>query len=258
MHPAGGAAAVLPPLAVDIDGTLTDDRRALDERMLPALREWAAEAPVIVATGKALPYPIALCEFLATPTRVIAENGGAVYIEPGPAPRADGSSGDAENGHGGKGELRFTGDRQAAADVAREYEAEGYDVGWGPTDFVNRWRETEFAVAHDSPLGPLERIAADHGMDVVDTGFAYHVKSPEVDKGRGLRAAAEALDLSPAEFAAVGDSENDAELLALAGRSFAVANADDAARTAADTVCESAYADGFLEAVAAVRDEFAD
>jgi phosphoglycolate phosphatase (TIGR01487 family) len=231
----------LPPLAVDIDGTLTDDRRALDPRVLPALREWAAEAPVVVATGKALPYPVALCEFLGTPKRVIAENGGAVYVD---------------HEREGDGELRFTGDREAAAAVAREYEAEGYDVGWGPTDFVNRWRETEFAVAHDSPLAPLERIAADHGMDVVDTGFAYHVKSPEVDKGEGLAAAAAALEFDPAAFAAVGDSENDAELLALAGRSFAVANADDAARTAADEVCEAGYADGFLEAVAAVRATF--
>jgi hypothetical protein len=248
----------LPPLAVDIDGTLTDDRRALDPRVLPALREWAAEAPVVVATGKALPYPVALCEFLGTPKRVIAENGGAVYVEPRSARRADErSSGDEPRDETeGDGELRFTGDREAAAAVAREYEAEGYYVGWGPTDFVNRWRETEFAVAHDSPLAPLERIAADHGMDVVDTGFAYHVKSPAVDKGEGLAAAAAALDLDPAAFAAVGDSENDAELLALAGRSFAVANADEAARAAADEVCEAGYADGFLEAVATVRAAF--
>jgi len=105
---------------------------------------------------------------------------------------------------------------------------------------------------------PLERIAAGHGMSVVDTGFAYHVKSPDVDKGQGLRAAARVLDRDPAEFVAVGDSENDAELLALVGRSFAVANADAAARTAADTVCEAGYGDGFLEAVETVRTEFAD
>jgi phosphoglycolate phosphatase (TIGR01487 family) len=241
--PAGGVAVVLPPLAVDIDGTLTDDERALDARVLPALREWAAEAPVVVATGKALPYPVALCEFLGVPKRVVAENGGAVYVD---------------HDQEGDGELRFTGDREAAAAVAREYEAEGYDVGWGPTDFVNRWRETEFAVAHDSPLEPLERIADDHGLRVFDTGFAYHVTSPDVDKGRGLEAAADALGLEPDAFVAVGDSENDAAMLALAGRSFAVANADAEARAAAGTVCEGSYADGFLEAVATVREAFAD
>jgi phosphoglycolate phosphatase (TIGR01487 family) len=234
---------VLPPLAVDIDGTLTDDERALDSRVLPALREWAVEAPVVVATGKALPYPVALCEFLGVPKRVVAENGGAVYVD---------------HEREGDGELRFTGDREAAAAVAREYEAEGYDVGWGPTDFVNRWRETEFAVAHDSPLEPLERIAADHGLRVFDTGFAYHVTKPDVDKGRGLRAAGEALGHDPAEFVAVGDSENDAAMLSLAGRSFAVANADAAARAAADETCKKRYADGFLEAVETVRAEFAD
>ena len=75
-HSAGRRVEDVPPLAVDIDGTLTDDRRRLDPRVLPVLREWAA--PVVVATGKSMPYPVALCEFLGIETLVIAENGGVV------------------------------------------------------------------------------------------------------------------------------------------------------------------------------------
>lgn len=237
----GGLPVSLPPLAVDVDGTLTDQDHALDHRVLPVLREWAAEAPVVVATGKSLPYPIGLCEFLAIPRRVVAENGGAVYVER-----------EAQ----GDGELLFQGDREAARAVAREYESAGYEIGWGAVDFVNRWRETEFAVSIDSPLAPLREIAAEHGLEVVDTGYAYHVKSPGVDKGDGVETAAAALGHEPAEFVAIGDSENDAEAFATAGRSFAVANADETALAAADTVCEAAYADGFLEAVERVRSEF--
>jgi hypothetical protein len=218
---------VTPPLAVDIDGTLTDDQRRVDPRVLPVLREW--DAPVVVATGKAFPYPVGMCEFLGLPITVVAENGGVVAIE-----------GD---------EIVFTGDPEAAWAVADDYADEGYGLGWGEPDFVNRWRETEIAVGRDQPLAPLERIAAEHGLEVVDTGFAYHVKSPAVDKGRGLEAVADVLGLAPTDFAAIGDSENDADMFRVAGESYAVANADEQASAAADTVLDEAYADGFLAAV---------
>jgi hypothetical protein len=217
-----------PPLAVDIDGTLTDDRRAVDPRVFPVLQSWPA--PVVVATGKAMPYPVALCEFLGIEPHVIAENGGVALA-------------------GRSGPLEIVGDREAADAVAREYREQGHDLGWGAADLVNRWRETELAVSRDSPLDPLEAVARDHGLVVVDTGFAYHVKSPDVDKASGLRAVADALGLAPDDFLAVGDSENDAPTFEVAGHAVAVANADDAAKRAADRVTSAGFADGFLEAV---------
>ena len=220
----------LPPLAVDIDGTLTDDERRLDHRVLPLLREWAESTPVVVATGKALPYPVALCEFVGVPTTVVAENGGAAYVA-----RTD--------------ELRYTGDREAADAVAEEYAAAGHSLGWGGVDLANRWRETELAVSRDQPLEPLREAAARYGLEVVDTGFAYHVKSPDVDKASGLRAVADALEFTPDDFLAVGDSENDAPTFEVAGHAVAVASADDAAKRAADRVTSAGFADGFLEAV---------
>jgi hypothetical protein len=232
------------PLAVDIDGTLTRPKpdRGVDPRVFDALRAYADEAPVVVATGKAFPYPVGLCDFVGIPVRVIAENGGVVCIEEG--------EGDDPYGGGRFGEgVVFTGDREAADAVAREYEAAGHTLGWGDVDLVNRWRETEIAVARDQPLEPLHQIAASHGLEVVDTGYAYHVKSPAVDKDLGLETAAERLGYDPREFVAIGDSENDAEMFTVAGESYAVANADDHALAAADHVTDASYADGFLEAL---------
>jgi len=223
---------MVPPLAVDIDGTLTRPDKSVDPRVFDPLREW--EAPVVIATGKSFPYPVGLCEFLGVPLNVIAENGGVVYVE-----SAD--------------EVVYNGAPEAAAAVAEAYRAEGHGLGWNDADVVNRWRETELAVSREQPLAPLERIAAAHGLEVVDTGYAYHAKSPAVDKGEGLETAAGLLGLSAESFVAVGDSENDAAAFDLAGRSFAVANADDAALAAADEVTEAAFADGFLEALSAVR-----
>jgi phosphoglycolate phosphatase (TIGR01487 family) len=223
---------MVPPLAADIDGTLTRPDKSIDPRVFDALREW--DAPVVIATGKAFPYPVALCEFLGIPISIIAENGGVVSVE------------DAD-------EVVYNGDPEGASAVAEAYREAGHDLGWGDVDPVNRWRETELAVSREQPLEPLERIAADHDMHVVDTGYAYHVKATDVDKASGLRSAARLLDRSPEEFVAVGDAENDAEVFDEVGRAYAVANSDDAALAAADEVTEAGFADGFLEALADIR-----
>lgn len=220
--------ASLGPLVADIDGTLTDDERAVDPRVFPVLRAWPA--PVVIATGKAMPYPVALCEFLGIEINVIAENGGVALA-------------------GRSGRIQFEGDREAAAAVAETYQRQGYDIGWGAANLVNRWRETEIAVSRDSPLEPLRSIAADHGLEVVDTGYAYHVKSPEQSKGRALSVLSEELDYDRGAFLAVGDSINDVSTFEVAGSAVSVANGDDAARESADHVTEGAFGDGFLEAV---------
>ena len=225
---AGTLPKTLGPLVADIDGTLTDDNRAIDPRVVPILGSWPA--PVVIATGKAMPYPVALCEYLGIEINVIAENGGVALA-------------------GRSGRIQFQGDRAAAAAVAEEYERQGYDTGWGEADLVNRWRETEIAVSRESPLGPLRSIAADHGLEVIDTGYAYHVKTAEQSKGRALSVLAEELGYEQDEFLAVGDSVNDVSTFEVAGLSVAVGNADDAATEAADHVTEASFGDGFLEAV---------
>jgi phosphoglycolate phosphatase (TIGR01487 family) len=219
------------PLAVDIDGTLSRPDRSIDSRVLDVLREW--DAPVVVATGKALPYPIALCQFVGIEERVVAENGGVAYVDD---------------------DLFYFGDREGAQSVAEDLAAAGHDLGWGDSDLVNRWRETEVAVSRERPLDLLTDLAEKHGVSVVDTGFAYHVKSETPSKGDALDAVAAELDLEPTDFAAVGDSANDAPLFRTVGESFAVANADEDAKDAADVVLEESYADGFLAATRRLRE----
>lgn len=217
-----------PPLAVDIDGTLTDDRRAVDPRIFPTLRSWPA--PVVLATGKAIPYPVALAEFLRIEPLVVAENGGVVLAE-----RAD--------------FLAFEGDPEAATAVATAYRDQGHDLGWGRVDIVNRWRETELAVSRESPLEPLEALAHEHGLEVVDTGFAYHVHSPDVSKGKGLLTLATELGMEPQEFVAIGDSDNDVPLFEVAGTSITPASGSTRAKDATDHVTDAAYSEGFFEAI---------
>ncbi|SEH47048.1 hypothetical protein SAMN05192561_102230 [Halopenitus malekzadehii] len=212
---------MVPPLVLDIDGTLTTADHRIDPRAFELLPSW--EAPVVFATGKAFPYPVALAHFLGLPEHVIAENGGVVYAD---------------------GETRFTGDPDACWAVAEEFIERGGDLGWGGRTTVNRWRETEVAISMDADEDLLRSIAADHDQTVIDTGYAYHVTSPGVSKGDAFEELCELLEYDPDAFVAIGDSENDASTFTVAGESYAVANADDVAREAADTVLADAYMDG--------------
>lgn len=52
------------------------------------------------------------------------------------------------------------------------------------------------------------------------------VMNPGVNKGRGLGILCEHLGIAPADALAIGDSENDREMLAVVGHSYLVANAE--------------------------------
>jgi len=218
------------PLAIDIDGTMTRPDGGIDHRLFEPLREW--DGPVVIATGKSFPYPVALCAFVGIEERLIAENGGVTLVDD---------------------ELGIHGDASAARAVADQLEADGYPGGWPDPDMHNRWRETELSVTRDVPLDHLKEIAAAHNQVVVDTGYAYHVKSDTVDKATGLRGAADRLNRDPGEFVAIGDSANDAEIFDIVDAAYAVANADETALDRADVMTGRSYGDGTLEALAELR-----
>ncbi|MFW5939657.1 MAG: phosphoglycolate phosphatase [Halolamina sp.] len=222
---------MVPPLALDIDGTLTTPEHTISPRAFSLLAEW--EAPVVLATGKAFPYPVALCHFVGIPQRVIAENGGVALAD---------------------GDLRYAGDPDRVDAAIDAFEERGGDLGWDGVDTVNRWRETEVAASRTADEELLREVATEFDLDFVDSGYAFHLKSPGVSKGTALTGVAEILGHEPSEFVAIGDSENDVSTFDVVGDSYAVGNADESAKRAADHVLDREHIDGTLDALLRVRE----
>ncbi|RLG59077.1 MAG: hypothetical protein DRN95_02925 [Candidatus Hydrothermarchaeota archaeon] len=74
-------------------------------------------------------------------------------------------------------------------------------------------------------------------IEVVDTKFAIHIKNKNVNKGIALKKIAEIMGISMDEIAAIGDSENDKEMLAMAG--FSISVAEESLKKYCDYVAKS-------------------
>jgi Cof subfamily protein (haloacid dehalogenase superfamily) len=78
--------------------------------------------------------------------------------------------------------------------------------------------------------------------------------SPSISKGSGLAFVAEHLGFTAAQTVAIGDGENDLELLGWAGFGVAVDNADDGLKARADWICPSVDDDGVARVIEAFLD----
>ncbi|MCS4541434.1 MAG: HAD-IIB family hydrolase, partial [Euryarchaeota archaeon] len=87
------------------------------------------------------------------------------------------------------------------------------------------------------------------GLEAIDTGFAIHIKDPNIGKGKALQKVAELMKINVKEIAAIGDSENDIDMLRVSGFGIAVGNADEKTKKVADLVTKGSYGQGVLEAV---------
>src|SRR4030067_3028079 len=63
----------------------------------------------------------------------------------------------------------------------------------------------------------MNLLGKDAPVDIVDTGFAIHIKSKKINKGTGLKRMAKMMGLDVRDFVAIGDSPNDIEMIKAAG-----------------------------------------
>ena len=185
-------------LATDYDGTIAH-HGVVDAATLAALQRLRAGArKLILVTGRELPDLLRVMADLSAFDLVVAENGALLY-------------------HPDTKE-----ERPLAEPPPERFAARLRELGVEPL-YVGRvivatWEPNETAVLRAiRELGLELQITFNKGAVMVLPGG--------VTKASGLRAALEALELSPLNCVAVGDAENDMAMLDSVGLPVAVANA---------------------------------
>lgn len=96
-----------------------------------------------------------------------------------------------------------------------------------------KWGTSFYIVPTSIPCGPY---------------FAGEITPTTVDKGEGIRAILKAGNFTPEDVIAIGDSDNDVEMLRMAGRGIAMGNGNMAAKKAADYTTAPLREDGLYQA----------
>jgi phosphoglycolate phosphatase (TIGR01487 family) len=212
-------------LVVDIDATITHKDRRLNLKAAELLH--SLKVPVVLATGNVLCYARAAAKLIGIEVAVIAENGGVVAL--------------------GYDSKPFVSDNIDECEKAYLYLSKHYDL----TKLDPELRKTEIAFRRDFDIEKARKLlnTQGFGVELIDTKYAIHLKSNKINKGIGLETIAELMGLETIDFVAIGDSENDVEMIRAAGFGIAVANGDNEAKSSADLVTEASFGDGVVEAI---------
>jgi Cof subfamily protein (haloacid dehalogenase superfamily) len=254
-------------VATDLDGTLLNSQHELTPRTEAALKAaMARSVQIILATGKTRASAADLIQRLGLKTPGVYNQGLALYD--------------------GDGQLIYqqTLDPALAQQVIDLAEAEDYTIKAynGVHTFVRAYnRHTAFLSEHHEPPGeaigtlrhlpgtmPINKVVIvddppriREARALLSARFDAQIKlvqaipeclellPPGASKGEGLRRLLEYLGIAPEHVMAVGDGENDMEMIKLVGIGVAVGNAYHKLKAAADYVVASNDEDGVGEAI---------
>ena len=218
-------------VAIDLDGTIAFKDSRVDPVCIGPLRSLVREVPVIIATGNTVCYAMTAAILIGVDRTVIAENGGVIKVG------RDGV--EIVNGNGEEC-------RRAYEILKDEMKLEALD--WD-------LRKSDVALRRNVSIDQLSRRLAEINplLEVVDSGLALHIKDRRINKGEALKVVSDIIEVDLADFAAIGDSDNDIEMLEEVGMGIAVGNASDRLKAVADVVVEGEYGKGVVEAIEILR-----
>ncbi|MFW5692185.1 MAG: HAD family hydrolase [Chloroflexota bacterium] len=258
-------------IVTDIDGTLLNSAHQLSERNKEVIKKTIASGvKFILASGKTRASAQTIIDALGLNTPGIYLQGLAIY-------KADGTVSHQK-----------TLDPALARQVITFAEDRGFDVvafagdrllARNVTAYIERLH-TDFAEPQAEGVGPLQNLLDDmpvHKLMIIRDGDPRRITAlrwqldRQIDgsgrmvqtalkdsvellpagasKGATLRVLLRDLGIEPEAVLAIGDAENDVEMIQLAGIGVAVENADEKLKAAADHVVASNDADGVAEAI---------
>ncbi|MHA1835359.1 MAG: phosphoglycolate phosphatase [Candidatus Odinarchaeia archaeon] len=217
--------------ATDVDGTITDSNEKIDPDAIIKLREIESIGiPVILVSGHTLCSLETLSEYIGTSGPLVAENGCLVVAKRWEPPIQVGSR-----------------------DVTiRAYQVLKEELGdrviLKP---INKYRVVDLSLKRTFNAEIANKLLKQKNIDayVMDSGFALHIIDSRVNKGVGLKKAAELIKVDLNEIIGVGDGGNDYHFLKATGYSIALGHAPEKLKRLADYVAKKKYSKGFIEGV---------
>lgn len=258
-------------VVVDLDGTLLNELSQLSEGNEAALKKAIEQGvQIVIATGKTRISAATIIEKLGLTTPGIYLQGLTIY-------QSDGSI-----------SYQKTLEPDIARQVITFAEDRGYDViAYSGSRILARSvgkKAEELATKYGEPMpegvGPLQNILEEmpiHKIIAMKEGEPRKIKAlrwqlemqldgkarlvqamiddmveilpPKASKGIALQTLLKQMGISANEVMAIGDGENDIEMLQLAGIGVAVGNADAKLKAVADHVVGGNDVDGVAEAL---------
>jgi len=244
-------------VALDIDGTIVPGRGESTDlpspRMTAAIRELVtAGVHVVLASGRMFPGTRLIAEHLGLTTPVICQQGCSVHLLDGtmlhefPIERAVALEIIAYAREIGRAYEWFNPLRylaSAESEATRNYGlVSGITPEYRPDPEASGVRPTGVGVISSDAEAPAihRELVARYGeaLHVLDFPTVTVAVAPDANKGHALSLLCSDLGIDRHDVLAIGDSVNDASMLAWAGRGVAVAHADRYALDAATEVLQ--------------------
>ncbi|MCX8192121.1 MAG: phosphoglycolate phosphatase [Nitrososphaerales archaeon] len=222
-------------LAVDVDGTITEDGGVIDLDAAFTLR-WMEKSGirVLLVSGRSVWEVFSLAIYLGTTRVVVCENGGVIAFSPV--------------------DMLLLADKYQSL-IAYDYLSKRIEGLRLKLVFP---RFTEVVLERTFDINYAKRLLVEGGLpiDINDSKYAYHLTHKDVNKGRGLIIALKYLKIDPKSCIAIGDSETDISMFKVCGYSIALGNSPDSVKAEASYSVPSKYGKGLVEAVHYIVEKF--
>ncbi|MDN5855205.1 MAG: Cof-type HAD-IIB family hydrolase [Actinomycetia bacterium] len=244
-------------LALDVDGTLVNNANEMSAGVREAVRAAAdAGLHVVISTGRSLPGVMDAARKLDIGDSLAVASNGAVVFGHDPIEILHTVTFDSREA------VKLLLEHVPDAAVAVEEIGIGYRINKPFPDGEINGRMTVQTIDElvadpvtrviiRSPESSAEEFAEmAHSLGLVGTNYfvgytAWLDLAPDgVSKASGLQVVTDRLGLSAADVLAIGDGDNDVEMLKWAGRGVAMGQAPIAVQDVADTVTETVDNDG--------------
>lgn len=236
-------------LAIDLDGTLVNDRLEIDPRDLAAVRAaTAAGVHVVIATGRMFRSSLPYAQQLGLTGPIINYQGAVVRDIASkevlyrceltlPMQRRVLEYAEPRDWHVNVyvDEQVYTARARPEADLYERISMVPYEVV-GPLSSWVRQESTKMVLVDldpdDVPARMAELTTWMDGVATVTKSLAWFIEviNPEVSKARAVAMVAARLGVSQADVCGIGDNKNDAEMIGWAGFGVAMGTAPEDVR----------------------------